>query len=128
MHSLPESYRPVLQTMNFFIEEAQHCVINAEHSKIGDSALVAHGKKGRQGRGKKGEKSKSGAKCDNCGGSGHTQPDCWSKGGGKEGQGPRQKKSKKADKKTDESAAVAKTQDEEHFVFTWSSGMFGLRG
>jgi hypothetical protein len=71
--------------MNFFIEEAQHHVINAERSKNGDSALMAHGKKGWQGRGKKGEKWKSGAKCDNCGGLGHTQPDCWSKGSGKEG-------------------------------------------
>jgi hypothetical protein len=112
--------------MNFFIEEAQHRVINAEHSKNGDSALVAHGKKGRQGHGKKGEKLKSGAKCDNCGGSGHTQPDCWSKSGGKEGQGPRQKKSKKGEKKTDESAAMAKTQDEEHFVFMCTSDYVAL--
>lgn len=27
-------------------------------------------------------------KCANCGKPGHTKPDCWSKGGGKEGQGP----------------------------------------
>jgi hypothetical protein len=72
MHSLPESYGLALQMitaaelantgsgvscankmkpddpMNFFIEEAQHCVINAECSKNGDSALAAHRKKGRR--------------------------------------------------------------------------------
>jgi hypothetical protein len=72
MHSLPESYRPALQTitaaerasaasgasasnkmkpddlMNFFIEEAQHRVINAERSRNGDSALAVHGKKGSE--------------------------------------------------------------------------------
>ena len=48
---------------------------------------------------------------------GHTKPNCWLKGGGKEGQGPRQKKSKKGEKK-DESAAVAETKDEELFAFT----------
>jgi hypothetical protein len=106
--------------MNFFIEKAQRCIVNAECSKNNDSALVVHGKKW-QGRGKRGMKFKSGMKCDNCGGSEHTQPNCWSKGGGKEGQGLRQKKSKKEDKKTDESAAMAKTQDEELFVFTCTS-------
>jgi hypothetical protein len=65
-------------------------------------------------------------KCDNCGGSGHTQPDCWSKGGGKGGQGLRQKKSKKGDKKTNESAAVAKTQDEELFTFMCTSDYVAL--
>ena len=150
MHSLPESYRPALQTitaaekasaamggsstnrmkpgdlMNFFIEEAQHRVINAERSKNGDSALAAHGKKGKQGRGKNPEKSKLDLKCDNCGGSGHTQPNCWSKGGGKEGQGPRQRKSKKGAKKTEESAAVAKNDDEELFAFTCTSDYVAL--
>ena len=71
MHSLPESYWLALQMitaaeqantasgvspankikpddqMNFFIEEAQHCIINVEHSNNGDSALAAHGKKGK---------------------------------------------------------------------------------
>jgi len=84
MHSLPESYRPALQTiaaaerasaasgalssskmkpddlMNFFIEEAQHRVINSECSRNGDSALAVHGRKGRPGHSHKGEKPKSG--------------------------------------------------------------------
>jgi hypothetical protein len=71
MHSLPESYRPALQTitaakqasatsrasntnkmkpddlMNFFIEEAQHQVINVEQSKNANSALAVHERKGK---------------------------------------------------------------------------------
>src|ERR1700691_3449337 len=119
MHSLPESYCLALQTitaveqasavsgapstskmqpddlMNFFIEEAQHQVINSEHSKNGDSALAAQGKKGRRGHGKKGEKPKSSVTCENCSKPGHTKSDCYFKGDGKEGQVPWQKKSKK---------------------------------
>ncbi|KIM92082.1 hypothetical protein PILCRDRAFT_203 [Piloderma croceum F 1598] len=93
----------------FFIEEAQHRVINDERTKSAESALAAHGKKGKKGKGgqgKKPEKSESDELCDNCNRPGHTKPNCWSKGGGKEGQGPRQKKSKKGEKK-DETAAVA---------------------
>src|ERR1700677_619057 len=86
--------------MNFFIEEAQHRIINTERSKNGDSALAVHRKKGKKGRYGKGPKSKPNVMCENCSGAGHTKPDCWSKRGGKEGQGPRQKKSKGADKKT----------------------------
>jgi hypothetical protein len=71
MHFLPASYWPVLQTitavkqasapsgapssskmkpddlMNFFIEEAQHWVINFECLRSGDSALMVHGQQGK---------------------------------------------------------------------------------
>jgi len=147
MSSLPESYRPTLQTITaaertsavlgtssskkmkaddliaFFIEEAQHRAINDERTKSAESALAAHGKKGKKGkggRGKKPEKLESDELCDNCNRPGHTKPNCWAKGGGKEGQGPRQKKSKKGEKK-DESAAVADVKDEELFAFTCTS-------
>ena len=124
IHSSPKSYRPALQTitaaerasaasgtpssskmkpddlMNFFIEEAQHRGINSERSKSGDSALAVHGRKGKRGHGHKVEKSKSSVTCKNCGKSGHTKPDCYSKGGGKEGQGLRQKKFKRRSQKS----------------------------
>ena len=150
MHSLPESYRPALQTitaaerasaasggtstnkmkpddlMNFFVEEAQHRVINAERSADGGSALAVQGKKGKRNYGSKREKSKSGVSCENCGKSGLTKPNCYSKGGGKEGQWPKRKDHKKGAKKTDESAAVAKTEDEELFAFTCTSDYASL--
>ena len=146
MQSLPESYRPALQTITaaeqastalssstggsskmkaddliaFFVEEAQHRVISAQRTKNAESALAAQGKKPRKGKGK-GEKSKSSVTCENCGRAGHTIPDCWSKGGGKEGQGPRQKKSKKGEKKSQDLAAVASGENEELFAFTCTS-------
>ena len=116
MTSLPELYRPTLQTITaaeqastllstsssramkpddlitFITEEAQHRVINDECTKNVESALAALGKKQRTGkhcsnRGK--EKSTPSATCENCKNTGHTKADCWEKGGGKEGQGPR---------------------------------------
>jgi gag-polypeptide of LTR copia-type len=151
MSSLPDSYRPTLQTITaserasaltsgsstsnkmkasdliaFLIEEAQHRVINDERSKNSEQALAAHGKKkgkGKPNRAKGDEKAlnaDSDVKCHNCGKAGHKQNDCWSKGGGKEGQGPRskQKKGKKA-----EAAVVAAVDDDdkELFAFTCTS-------
>ena len=106
--------------MNFFIEEAQHCVINAEQLKNADSTLAVHGKKGKRGHKNQGEKLKSSVTCENCRKPGHAKPDCYSKGGGKEGQGWRQKKNKKKEKKSEESVAVAKSEDDELFTFTWT--------
>ena len=146
MSSLPDSYRPTLQTITaaerasmltgarstkmkhddliaFLIEEAQHRVINEERGRNAELALAAHTKKeGRNRPRKRGKSDKnsneSKEKCENCGGSGHTKPNCWSKGGGKEGQGPRQRKAKKT-----ETATVAATNDdnEELFAFTCTS-------
>jgi hypothetical protein len=132
MHSFPESYQLVLQTItaveqasatiggsstnrmksrnliNFFMKDMQHHIIIADHSKNGDSALVVYEKKGWQGHEKKGKKSKLGIKCDNFGKSEHIQLDYWFRGGEIKGQGSRQKKSKKGDKKVNVSATVVK--------------------
>jgi hypothetical protein len=83
--------------------------------KNANSALAVHGKKGKQGHGNRGKKSKGSVTCENCGKPRHAKPDCYSKGGGKEGQGPRQKKK---EKKSEESTAVAKSKDDELFTFT----------
>ena len=106
--------------ITFFVEEAQHHVISAQCTKNAESALAAQEKKPRKGKGKR-EKSKSSVTCENCGRARHTIPDCWSKGGGKEGQGPRQKKSKKGEKRSQDSAVVASGENEELFAFTCTS-------
>ena len=138
MVSLTESYHPTLQTITaakranaltggltnkmkandliaFLMEEVQHRVINTEWSKNSEQALAAQAKR------KSEEKSRERAKGDdkalsidsdvtyyNCNGKGHKQTDCWSKGGGKKGQGLHQKKK---GRKT-ETATVAAGNDE----------------
>ena len=144
MGSLPESYRPTLQTITaaekaneitggtsnqmksddliaFLMEEAQHCVINAERSKIFEQALAAHTK--QKGKGKDKQRAKdenalsadSEVTCRNCKRKGHKQAECWSKGGGKGGQGPHQKKGKKS-----EMAVVAATNDDDNKLFAFT--------
>jgi len=126
MTSLLESYRPTLQTITaaerasklssgqshqmkaddlitFLIEEAQHRLINDERTKNAETALAAHAKRsgnnqaGQKKKPAKSEKSESDIVCGNCKRPGHTSGDCWSKGGGKKGQGPRQRKSNKTE-------------------------------
>ena len=82
MSSLPESYRPTLQTItttkrtsqlasgkmssmkhddliSFILEEAQHRVINDEHTKSAETALAAHTKKGKQNKSGKQKNTKN---------------------------------------------------------------------
>ena len=110
--------------IEFLIEEASHHVINDERSKNSNHALMASRKKGGKGKQKKkkdGTKEKtdeSEITCYNCNKPGHKQFECWAKGGGKEGQGPRQKKSAKAQKAV---VAVADNNKDELFAFTCTS-------
>ena len=145
MTSLPESYCPTLQTITaaerantltggskkkaddliaFLMEEAHDRVINDERSRGSEQALAAHAKKkekGKPNRAKGDDKAlnaDSGVTCHNCKKTGHKKADCWAKGGGKEGQGPKQKKGKKT-----EAAVVAATDgdNKELFAFTCTS-------
>jgi hypothetical protein len=146
MSSLPDSYRPTLQTITaaeranklsgsdskkmspnnliaFIIEEAQHRVINDECAKTAESALAARTKKTgnpkRKGKGKdKALSSQSDVKCENCKRPGHTKPDCWSKGGSKEGQGPNQKKK---GKQAETAIVAVEDDDKDLFAFTCTS-------
>lgn len=143
--SLPLLYQPTLQTItaaerttlllgvmssqmklddliSFILEEAQHCVINEDWLKNTELALAAHSKKGKRNKpncGKGSGKSKddqSDVTCKNCNRPGHMKPKCWSKGGGKEGQGPRQRKSKKSEKTKSAVVAVDEEKDDEMFA------------
>ena len=111
--------------ITFIIEEAWHRVISDECSKNAESSLAAHVKKGKGKAGKKKKHNKSSKTdlenaCKNCGKPGHAKPDCWSKGRGKEGQGPKQKKSKKGEKTKTAVVAVSEEKDE-LFVFICTS-------
>jgi len=81
----------------FLIKEAQRRVIIEQRGKAAESALAAHARERSGKRKPKEEFSESESKdtCENCNKPGHTRSECWSKGGGKEGQGSKQKKKNK---------------------------------
>ena len=106
--SLPDSYRPTLTSVittarlndrtlaasdliEIVCEEYDHQVIvNSRDKEASDHALAAKtNAKGSNGKGH-GRNGKSKIKCYNCNKMGHMKADCYAKGGGKEGQGPRQ--------------------------------------
>ena len=108
MGSLPESYRPILSSMNaaarvsqktlspdeimgVISEEYEHRVIaNPTTSKKGgNTALTAGAKPDRSKSRNSG--GNSNVTCYNCNNVGHIKADCWSKGGGKEGQRPQRR-------------------------------------
>ena len=116
--------------INFFTEEAHHCIIDEDCTKAAESALLVHGKKDKRSKTaktKKGAKPTTNKHCDNCGKDGHIKENCWAKGGGKEGQGPKQRKLKK-DKTSPQLAAVAedKLTDDNLFAFTCTSGFSAI--
>ena len=113
MLSLPESYHPSLKTIMaakctsavlgmssskqmkaddlifFFIEEAQHQVINDEYTKNAESTLAAHGKNPKKGKfcqKKTSKKFRSSMTYENCNWEGHSKEDYWLKGGEKRGK------------------------------------------
>ena len=106
----------------FFIEEAQHHVIDSECTKAAKSALIALGKMTKKGsKLKHKSKTKSNEHCENCKKGGHTKADCWVKGGGKEGQGLRAKAKEKKKIKTGNSAALADSGDNSFTFFCTST-------
>jgi hypothetical protein len=102
--SLPPSYDPYLSAITAMStllakvlspddlihglnEEADRCSLKNKSKK--DDRDIAFSAGERKTGQKKG--SKSNIECYNCHKKGHVKADCWSKGGGKEGTGPRQK-------------------------------------
>ena len=108
----------------FIIEEAHHCVINDEHTKNAESALAVCTKGSGKAKGKKKNKDQSNIMCDNCHRPGHGQPNCYFKGGGKEGQGPKQRK--KAKDKEETVVIVADDDKKQLFAFTCTSDNVAL--
>ena len=77
--------------MRIILEEAERRSINDHGTDQSGSALYM--KKRSK---KKGKEPQSDVTCDNCHKPGHTKPECFGKGGGKEGQAPWQKKKKRS--------------------------------
>jgi len=84
-------------------EEADHIKINNGGNSMTNDTALATSSKSRKQHGK-GKSKKPDVKCNNCSRVGHMKDNCWRKGGGKEGQGPHQKKNESA-------SATAATDD-----------------
>ncbi len=70
-------------------DEADRCTLKSQTKEAKEVAFNADSSSSKGGR--KGKGKKSNVECYNCHKKGHISVDCWAKGGGKEGQGPKQK-------------------------------------
>ena len=125
--SLPKSYNTFLSAiaatmsflekelepntlMNSVIDEYNHQSVKKGpcKNKTADAAFYAGG-------GLKGSKDRKGSKrdikCFNCHKKGHKKGDCWAKGGGKEGQGPKSKKGKDGQGGGDSASTAAEVKE-----------------
>ena len=78
-------------------------------------------KKPARSRGKKKDKNQSDIICNNCKWPGHGKPDCYSKGGGKKGQGPRQRRAAKPKESETAVVVVMNNNKNKLFVFICTS-------
>jgi len=134
MSSLPESYRPILSSMSagariaktsltpydlisFVTEEYEHHQLMTSRvaKKSGNSAFSADAQK------RKGSAQVKGASpdtvCYNCNRKGHFKSDCWSSGGGKEGQGPNRDTRRGAKSPRQTASIVAVPEVQKDFAF-----------
>jgi len=106
----------------FFTEEAQHHAIHHDQTKAAESALIALRKNDKRSSGTNANKNrelKLADHCVNCNRDGHTKAECWSTGGGKEGQGPKQRVPKKHENaQTSATASYEKSDEDDLFAFT----------
>jgi hypothetical protein len=91
-------------------EEYERRNLRNKTGKKGDDAAFYSNDSGKEQKG--GSSSKKNIKCHNCHKKGHYKSECWAPGGGKEGQGPKQKgKAKtKTDEKKETAAATTETK------------------
>src|SRR6267142_6918591 len=119
--SLPASYDGAVSSMSactclgtkvltseifeqFILDKSEHRQVKDKYAKSRNEALAAES---GSWKGKDKSKDKKKVECYNCHKTGHYKSECWAKGGGKEGQGPRRGKGAKDD------AALAKEKSEE---------------
>ena len=88
------------------IDEYDHCSIKNRQTKDKGKSDAAFFAGGSSKGGKGGKGGKSDVECFNCHKKGHKKANCWAKGGGKEGQGPRSK-GKKDDGKDSKGGGAA---------------------
>jgi hypothetical protein len=103
--------------MRIILEEAERRSIANRATDQSGSALYANKRRSHK---KKGGNSHSDAKCDNCSKTGHTKPECYSKGGGKEGQAPWQKKKSKEKGTANVATTTTEKPKDEEVLYAFS--------
>src|SRR6267142_3181193 len=93
----------------FILDESERRQVKDKYAESRNEALAAESGS-RKGKDKSKDKKK--VECYNCHKTGHYKSECWAKGGGKEGQGPRRGKGAKDD------AALAEEKSEETEAWT----------
>jgi hypothetical protein len=83
----------VMLTANIFeqyiLNESEWCAIKNQRQDLKDEAFTTNTKKEDSKDTNKGKDKNKPKQCSNCQKHGHVKADCWAKGGGKEGQGPK---------------------------------------
>ena len=110
--SLPPEWEPVRDLVNssnkMDLESVTRICLRKEASLTEAEAnpnVTAAAVKALKAKGK--ASNRSSIQCENCTRRGHRKADCWAKGGGKEGQGPKQQKGSKSDTKKGNAEIVA---------------------
>ena len=93
------------------IDEFDRRTVKTRQSKDKGKDVAFHAESGSKKVWKGGKGSKKSVECFNCHKKGHVKADCWAKGGGKEGQGPRGRKAEKSEKSNGESANIVEDED-----------------
>ena len=107
--SPPESWHPKLQTVT--AAEVEQALVAR-----GETKATVKGKDEEMSKAKdEGTNPKTKIACYNCGKTGHKKHECYSKGGGKEGQAPWQRKRKGKDRPIDTAVVMAANGEDEAF-------------
>ena len=122
MGSLPESYTAILGSIATAAEMSSMTVSAAVVVKIATDEYDQHTLGTKKGKDEAftidSQKKKKGKRCDvkceHCHKKGHTKAECWAKGGGNKGGGPRQKQKKDSDKSN-----VVSTADQSPDIEAW---------
>ena len=138
VNSLPSSYNHIstsLYTASRILKTPMNpidilAVIEEEYEyrkvQNGGHTNALSARSGKNKRGKKGNSDRPRCSNPKCGKLGHKVEDCWKEGGGKEGQGPRQKErvTEDKDKKNVQGKAAVEKKDNASHAFTATTKIF----
>jgi hypothetical protein len=136
--SLPESYRPLLSSINaaarisqkaltpyelvnVISEEFEHRqLMDNRPSKKGNNAALSASTSAGKKRGNSANSASQDVTCYNCDRKGHYKADCWRSGGGKEGQRPRRGQRRGGNSQKQSANAATEPEQKDNYAFATS--------